>query len=147
MDLGPIALSFGADTGLAERLRSNSDASGSGGDEERPPSIHSMTTAEWRALYEKDGTNDLWMEDEFNAGSRLVVGGALGHGGVGAWGWGKVCGYGTSGMHRRATRPSGEPSRHAVGWGATLVSVAKSDALLRLDAALCLYYWVAQRLR
>lgn len=71
-------MSFGADTGLAERLRSDSDASTSGGDEARPPSIHSMTTAEWRALYEKDGTNDLWLEDEFNAGSRLVVGGALG---------------------------------------------------------------------
>jgi hypothetical protein len=34
-----------------------------------------MTTEEWRAKYEKDGCVDLWVEEEFNAGSRLVVGG------------------------------------------------------------------------
>ena len=32
-----------------------------------------MTTAEWRAKYEKDGCVGLWIEEEFNAGSRLVV--------------------------------------------------------------------------
>ena len=37
------------------------------------PSISSMTTAEWQAQYEKDGRVDLWMEEEFNSGSRLVV--------------------------------------------------------------------------
>lgn len=37
------------------------------------PSIHSMTTAEWQAKYEKDGRVDLWLEEEFNAGSRLEV--------------------------------------------------------------------------
>lgn len=44
-------------------------------DEQQPQleSIHSMTTTEWRAKYEKDGTVDLWVEEEFNAGSRLVV--------------------------------------------------------------------------
>ena len=36
-------------------------------------SIHDMDTAEWRAKYEKDGAVDLWVEEEFNAGSRLVV--------------------------------------------------------------------------
>ena len=33
-----------------------------------------MSTAEWRAKYERDGYVDLWVEEEFNAGSRLVVG-------------------------------------------------------------------------
>jgi ferredoxin len=49
------------------------------GEEQQPKleSIHSMTTAEWRAKYEKDGTVDLWVEEEFNAGSRLVVSGQL----------------------------------------------------------------------
>ena len=37
------------------------------------PSIHSMSTAEWQAQFEKDGRVDLWLEEEFNAGSRLVV--------------------------------------------------------------------------
>lgn len=32
-----------------------------------------MTTAEWQAKYEKDGRVDLWLEEEFNSGSRLVV--------------------------------------------------------------------------
>ena len=32
-----------------------------------------MTTEEWRAQYEKDGRVDLWVEEEFNSGSRLVV--------------------------------------------------------------------------
>ena len=42
--------------------------------QEAAPSIHSMTTEEWRQRYEKDGTVDLWLEEEFNAGSRLVGG-------------------------------------------------------------------------
>ena len=37
------------------------------------PSIASMSTAEWREQHERDGRVDLWLEDEFNAGSRLVV--------------------------------------------------------------------------
>lgn len=37
-------------------------------------SIASMTTAEWRAKYEKDGRIDLFVEEEFNAGSRLIGG-------------------------------------------------------------------------
>jgi ferredoxin len=39
----------------------------------RPRSIHSMTTDEWRQRFETDGYVDLWVEEEFNAGSRLVV--------------------------------------------------------------------------
>lgn len=72
--LGPISLSFGTEL----NDRNGVEASTSGRDAAAAasglPSIHSMTTAEWRELYEKDGTNDLWMEDEFNAGSRLMVG-------------------------------------------------------------------------
>ena len=36
-------------------------------------SIHSLTTGEWRRRYETDGYVDLWVEEEFNAGSRVVV--------------------------------------------------------------------------
>ena len=36
-------------------------------------SIHSMTTGEWQQAYEADGYVDLWVEEEFNSGSRLVV--------------------------------------------------------------------------
>ena len=32
-----------------------------------------MTTAEWRDLYEKNGAVDLWVQEEFNSGSRIVV--------------------------------------------------------------------------
>lgn len=39
----------------------------------QPQSIARMSTAEWREKFEKDGMVDLWLEDEFNAGSRLVV--------------------------------------------------------------------------
>ncbi len=37
------------------------------------PSISSLSTEEWRRQYERDGRVDLWLEDEFNAGSRLIV--------------------------------------------------------------------------
>eukprot|EP00197_Chlamydomonas_leiostraca_P002911 CAMPEP_0202857298 /NCGR_PEP_ID=MMETSP1391-20130828/297_1 /ASSEMBLY_ACC=CAM_ASM_000867 /TAXON_ID=1034604 /ORGANISM="Chlamydomonas leiostraca, Strain SAG 11-49" /LENGTH=307 /DNA_ID=CAMNT_0049536083 /DNA_START=60 /DNA_END=983 /DNA_ORIENTATION=- len=74
VDLGPIGLSYGASMG----------PSGPAGDDTAPPapSIHSMTTEEWRAKYEKDGTIDLWVEEEFNSGSRLVGGRAVYKGGV-----------------------------------------------------------------
>lgn len=36
-------------------------------------SIASMTTEEWRAKYEPNGRVNLWVEEEFNAGSRLTV--------------------------------------------------------------------------
>lgn len=36
-------------------------------------SIHSMTTDEWQKQYESDGCVDLWVEEEFNSGSRLMV--------------------------------------------------------------------------
>ncbi len=36
-------------------------------------SIHSMSTDEWQEAYEADGYVDLWVEEEFNSGSRLEV--------------------------------------------------------------------------
>lgn len=32
-----------------------------------------MSTDQWRAAYERNGHVDLWVEEEFNSGSRLVV--------------------------------------------------------------------------
>ena len=32
-----------------------------------------MTTNEWRDAYEQEGCVDLWVEEEFNSGSRLMV--------------------------------------------------------------------------
>lgn len=57
-------------------VRSASLSAAQAGDtaEQQPGSISSMTTAEWRDTYEKDGYVDLWVEEEFNAGSRLMVG-------------------------------------------------------------------------
>ena len=43
------------------------------GHAEPAQSIHSLTTEEWRRRYETDGYVDLWVEEEFNAGSRVVV--------------------------------------------------------------------------
>lgn len=67
VELGPIGMTFGGDASAAP---TRSDATSTAAP---IPSIASMTTAEWRAKYEKDGTVDLWLEEEFNAGSRLVV--------------------------------------------------------------------------
>ena len=36
--------------------------------------LSSLSTEEWRAKYEPDGCVDLWVVEEFNAGSRLVGG-------------------------------------------------------------------------
>ena len=40
---------------------------------ERGESIHSMTTEAWQEEFEADGYVDLWVQEEFNSGSRLVV--------------------------------------------------------------------------
>lgn len=69
--------------------------------QQRPPSISRISTAEWRARYERDGTVDLFVEEEFNAGSRLVGGRAV-H-------WGGVAGF------RSGEGPSaGDAPRHTV---------------------------------
>jgi hypothetical protein len=69
VSLGPISLAYGDDfaEGSSSRVASAQEPS------QRPPSISKLTTEEWRAQHEKDGYVDLWLEEEFNAGSRLIV--------------------------------------------------------------------------
>lgn len=70
--MGPISLSFAdsdnkvdaTDAELTEQMRE---------EKKTIESISSTTTEEWRAQYEKDGMVDLWVEEEFNSGSRLKV--------------------------------------------------------------------------
>ena len=71
--LGPISLSFAesvdtdgelTDAELSELVRK---------EKEKMSSTNSMSTAEWRAKYEKGGAVDLWVEEEFNSGSRVIV--------------------------------------------------------------------------
>jgi len=51
----------------------NGDEATPSGEAQRLQSISSMTTEEWRRQYEQDGAVDLWVEEEFNSGSRLTV--------------------------------------------------------------------------
>jgi hypothetical protein len=73
--LGPISLSFSdggeTDTDLTDDELNRLVRE----DRERGAlkSINTMSTAEWRAKYEKDGEVDLWVEEEFNSGSRVIV--------------------------------------------------------------------------
>ena len=73
-ELGPIGITVGpsVDGPAAAALSSSDD----GFDATSPPgvSVSTMTTAEWRQTYESDGCVDLWVEEEFNSGSRLVGG-------------------------------------------------------------------------
>lgn len=69
VSLGPISLSFGDDMGRDAMSSSSSSSSGEASSSAPAKSIHSMTTEEWRAKYEKDGAVDLWVEEEFNAGA------------------------------------------------------------------------------
>lgn len=69
VSLGPIGLTVGSDLQNLSLDEEDGAAQPSG----RPKSYASLSTEEWRALYEKDGAVDLWVEEEFNSGSRLVV--------------------------------------------------------------------------
>lgn len=73
VSLGPIGLTIGSD--LKNISLDEEEGSSSNGSEPstRPKSYASLTTAEWRELYEKEGAVDLWVQEEFNSGSRLVV--------------------------------------------------------------------------
>lgn len=70
--MGPISLSFdGSDT---EGDMTDDELKAMVQDEKKEyKSISGMSTAEWRAKYEPSGAVDLWVEEEFNSGSRLVV--------------------------------------------------------------------------
>lgn len=65
-----------AKVGLFEEEESASTSTSSPDKEEKKKSarLSSLSTEEWRAKYESDGCVDLWVEEEFNAGSRLVGG-------------------------------------------------------------------------
>lgn len=75
--MGPISLSFSDDFDgtkitqpeLLEDAEDESNESENGYGKR----ISSMTTTEWRQKFEQNGTVDLFLEEEFNAGSRLVV--------------------------------------------------------------------------
>ena len=71
VSLGPIGLTIGSD--LQDLGLDEQDGSGSREPSMRPKSYASLTTAEWQELYETDGAVDLWLQEEFNSGSRLVV--------------------------------------------------------------------------
>lgn len=73
--MGPISLSFSDDFGSGTTVESEvAEEEVPEGEDKFGKRIHSMTTAEWRERYEKDGTIDLWVEEEYNAGSRLTGG-------------------------------------------------------------------------
>jgi len=82
VSLGPIGLTLGGDVGERADGRTGNamDLSGMEGEAAtrdgngRGESIATMTTEEWRRRYEEGGRVDLFVEEEFNAGSRLVGG-------------------------------------------------------------------------
>eukprot|EP00775_Hariotina_reticulata_P010368 gene10368-10526_t len=94
--LGPIGLSFSASGKEEASTRSSGQTSTSGSGE----SISRMSTAEWRAKYESDGMVDLWLEDEFNAGSRLIGGRAVHYGGMFGIGTGEGPSSGDCAVHK-----------------------------------------------
>jgi hypothetical protein len=76
VSLGPISLTYASDlknVSLDEEPAASSSAGPEGQADDTPGSYASLSTAEWRELYEKDGAVDLWVQEEFNSGSRLVV--------------------------------------------------------------------------
>lgn len=78
VSLGPIGLTLGGDVGERADGRTGNamDLSGMEGEAAtrdgngRGESIATMTTEEWRRRYEEGGRVDLFVEEEFNAGSR-----------------------------------------------------------------------------
>jgi ferredoxin len=81
MALGPISLSFGSEFGESMDKQPSTSNKKQDNDSPAATSIHNMTTAEWRETYENDGSVSLWVEEEFNAGSRLIGGRAVHKGG------------------------------------------------------------------
>ena len=113
VSLGPIGLTVGSE--LQNLSLDDEDGVGAA---PRPKSYASLSTAEWRALYEKDGYVDLWVEEEFNSGSRLIVSGAVGQGRWrGGVGWG--------GMPCRTNLCAADNmKRQAVSWAAAVSAAA-----------------------
>ena len=72
VSLGPIGMTLGESKPSGAGDPSSGDAAAASA-ADRPSSIASMTTAEWRAKYvNADGTVDLFLMDEYNAASRLA---------------------------------------------------------------------------
>lgn len=80
VSLGPIGLTIGSE--LKSMSLDEEDGAGPSGSGEQLKSYASLSTEEWRELYEKDGCVDLWVQEEFNSGSRLVGGSAVYRGGT-----------------------------------------------------------------
>lgn len=95
VSLGPIGLTIGSDLKSA-----SSDEEDGSEPSTRPPSYASMTTEEWRELYEKDGRVDLWVKEEFNSGSRLVGGSAVYRGQVAGYRSGEGPGLSEAPQHK-----------------------------------------------
>ena len=84
IELGPIGMTVGASSDgpaqakVEEESSSAASTSGGGGSsgssKKASSRLSALSTEEWRAKYEPDGCVDLWVEEEFNAGSRLVGG-------------------------------------------------------------------------
>ncbi|KAL4447976.1 hypothetical protein ABPG75_005195 [Micractinium tetrahymenae] len=83
VSLGPIGLTIGSELkSVSLDAEDGAGPSSSGSGEGQLQSYASLTTEEWRELYEKDGCVDLWVQEEFNSGSRLVGGSAVYRGGT-----------------------------------------------------------------
>lgn len=100
VSLGPIGLTVGSD--LQKPSFDEEDGAGPSGTDGsgRPDSYASLSTEEWRQLYEKDGRVDLWVKEEFNSGSRLVGGSAVHRGGVAGYLSGEGPGLETAAVHK-----------------------------------------------
>lgn len=71
---GPAQAKVGKGEESSTSTSSPSSSETAESEKERSSRLSSLSTAEWRAQYEPDGCVDLWVEEEFNAGSRLVGG-------------------------------------------------------------------------
>ena len=74
---GPAQAKVGkeiSETSTSSSSSSTSSSSSSSSETSESLRLSALSTEEWRARYEPDGCVDLWVEEEFNAGSRLVGG-------------------------------------------------------------------------
>jgi ferredoxin len=124
--LGPIGLTYSGgikpkeheslekNSGSSDASTSSSAGAAADQQEQRPRSIARMTTAEWRAKYEVDGTVDLFVEEEFNAGSRLIGGRAVHWGGVAGFGSGEGPSAGDAPRHKVVITNPNDGATYAV---------------------------------
>ena len=80
VSLGPIGLTIGSNVRHEESSSEDNEQFASSSTPIE--SMSTMTTEAWRSQFEKDGRVDVWMEDEFNAASRVVGGRVVHFGGV-----------------------------------------------------------------